>query len=268
MLNRLAPVLLAAGALLAQQGGPHTFTPADIEEGGRLYRTSCASCHGPDGDRVQGIDLGHARFRRAASDDDAIRFIRSGIPGTAMPPSNLSELQAGMIVAYFHSIAGETSRKPALTGDPARGATLYAGKGGCRNCHRIKGEGSRLGPDLSEIGSSRRTSQLETALLDPDAEIAAQNRPFRVVTKAGATITGRLLNEDAFTIQVFDSKEQLLSLDKTDLREYSFVDKSPMPSFRDKLSQQELADVVSYLTTLKTPEKPAAAGRGGSAAPR
>ena len=76
-------------------------------------------------------------------------------------------------------------------------------------------------------------------------------RSFRVVTRDGVAITGRLLNHDAFTVQLLDSQEQLRSFQKSNLREYAFVDNSPMPSYRDKLSAEELADLVSYLVSLK-----------------
>ena len=72
-----------------------------------------------------------------------------------------------------------------------------------------------------------------------------------VVTKNGATFTGILLNQDAFTIQLMDSTERLRSFLKTNLKEFSFVDKSPMPSYQGRLSREEVADVVSYLVTLK-----------------
>ena len=62
--------------------------------------------------------------------------------------------------------------------------------------------------------------------------------------------TGRLLNIDSFTVQMLDSKEQLRSFMKSDLRDFGFV-ASPMPSFKGRLSGQEIADVVSYLVSLK-----------------
>ena len=147
-----------------------------------------------------------------------------------------------------------------LTGDAARGQTILEGKGNCMSCHRIKGVGSRIGPDLSEAGA-RRPQQLETKLLNPDAEINAANRPYRVTLKNGTVVNGRLLNEDTFTVQLMDDKENLRSFVKSDLREYVFVEKSPMPSYKDKLSGQEIADVVAYLGTFRPP--PGAGGRGG-----
>jgi mono/diheme cytochrome c family protein len=43
---------------------------------------------------------------------------------------------------------------------------------------------------------------------------------------------------------------------KSDLREHGFVEKSPMPSYRGKLDPQELADLVSYLVSLKVRATP------------
>jgi hypothetical protein len=67
----------------------------------------------------------------------------------------------------------------------------------------------------------------------------------------GSAITGRLLNQDTFTIQILDLKEQLQSLQRSNIRERAFVDKSPMPSYSGKLSSQEMTDLVSYLVSLK-----------------
>ena len=69
-------------------------------------------------------------------------------------------------------------------------------------------------------------------MLDPDAEILPENRFYRVVTRDGATITGRLLNHDTFQVLMLDAKEQLRSFDKSELREHGFVKESAMPSYR------------------------------------
>jgi putative heme-binding domain-containing protein len=150
------------------------------------------------------------------------------------------------------------------SGDPANGRAIFEGKGACTNCHRIKGNGSHFGPDLSEVGV-RSPEQLEISILDPDAEIAPANRIIRVVLKNGTTTVGRLLNEDTFSLQMIDKTERLLSFQKADLREYVFETKSPMPSFRDKLTAQEVADLVAYLSTFRPP--PGAPGRGAAPAP-
>jgi len=93
-------------------------------------------------------------------------------------------------------------------------------------------------------------AQLQRDLLEPEAEISAANRMFRAVLKDGSTVSGRLLNLDPFNVQLFDSKERLVTLQRSDLREFSPV-KSQMPSYRDKLTSQELSDLLAYLYSLK-----------------
>jgi putative heme-binding domain-containing protein len=237
---------LAAGASLTAQHN----TAQDIQDGGRVFRDTCANCHGPDGDEVAGIDLGRGVFRRAKTDQDLSQIIRSGIPGTAMPASNFSEAQAEQVVAYLRSVAA-TKRSVSAVGNLDRGKAVFDGKGTCTTCHRVNGTGARLGPDLSNVGQLRRAVELETSLLDPGKEIFYTNRTYRVVTKSGQTITGRLLNLDSFTVLMLDGKEQLRSFDKSTLRDFGIVDASPMPSYKDTLNAQELADVVSYLVSLK-----------------
>jgi cytochrome c oxidase cbb3-type subunit III len=240
-----ATLILFSSTLLAQ----HSYTPADIEDGGRLYNNTCAACHGANGDRVSGVDLMHGKFRRAATDDGVAAIIQKGIPGTAMPPHALTDFQAGTIVAYLRSVAADAGSISG-TGDVNRGKAIFEGKGACLMCHSVRNNGSLVGPDLTDIGSIRRAAQLERSLLDPDAEILAQNRTYRVVTRDGTVITGRLLNRDVFTIQLMDA-QGLRSFQKANLKESGFVEKSPMPSYRGKLSAEELADLVSYLVSLK-----------------
>jgi len=241
--------LLASGALFAQ----HSYTAADIEDGGRLYRLNCVNCHGPDGNALPNADLSKGKFRHApnGTESELITIMEKGIKGTAMPPNeSFNDFQAATIVAYLHSFADNPSHRSGLLGDSARGKELFDHKGGCLACHRVNSEGSRVGPNLTVIGANRRTVELEHSLIDPNAQAAPQNRSVRVVTKDGTTVTGRLLNIDTFTIQLLDSSENLRSFSRADLRESTVLDKSSMPSYKDKLSPQEIADVVSYLASL------------------
>ena len=246
---RLSPFLLGGGTLLAQNIHPQR----DVELGRQLFVANCAICHGPDGDRVPQVDLGHGKFRRATSDEDLVRTIKDGIRETAMPgfSNDFLDTEIGTIVAYLRYMAS-TARSVSAPGDAARGRVIFEGKsGGCFDCHRVKDKGSRVGPDLTDIGAVRRSVELERSVVEPDAEILPSNRFIRVVTEDGLTVTGRLLNQDTFTVQLIDSKERLLSFQRSRLREYAFVEESPMPSYRDKLNRQQLADLVSYLVSLK-----------------
>ena len=87
--------------------------------------------------------------------------------------------------------------------------------------------------------------------MDPAPEVRPQNRMARVVTRDGATITGRLLHHDTFTLLLLDSQEELRAFNKADLRDLTVIKSNPKTSYRGRLTTQELADVVGYLVTLK-----------------
>ena len=226
-------------------------TAQDLLDGERAYRDrGCANCHGPNGDLIPGINFSAGQFRRQMTDADLSRIIRQGIPNTPMPASNVTEAQAGQIVAYLRSLAAGKAAT-AVKGDAARGKLVFDGKGNCASCHSVAGVGGRRGPDLSNVGQARRAPELERALLDPKADVQPNHRYYRVVLQDGTTVTGLLMGYDTFNVRLLDSKEQLRSFVKSELKSHGFVD-TPMPSYKNTLTPQELADVVSYLSSLRT----------------
>jgi putative heme-binding domain-containing protein len=250
MLRRALSFLFWGASMLAAQEHAGHYSQADIERGSRIYGANCSPCHGSAGDLLPNVNLRTGKFRHAASDEDLGRVIVSGVPGTAMPPHKFDVAELTGIVAYIRTL-GDSRSASTATGDAARGRALFEGKGGCLNCHRVRGHGSRSAPDLSEIGAIRPPEALERSLVDPSAAMLPMNRPVRAVTADGKAIAGRRLNEDTYSVQLIDGDERLVSLLKSELREYKVLTESPMPSYRDKLSAQELADVAAYLRTLK-----------------
>jgi len=246
----LACILLGVLALWAQEG--HGVTPADIQRGEQIFVTNCARCHGPNGDAISGVDLASNKFRHARTDRELMDLIKKGIPGTPMPPGNYTDDQASAIVAYLHSMGNAPrSTFDANPGNPARGKTIFDGKGQCRTCHRVNEQGGFTGPDLSSIGGERRPADLQRSLVDPSAGIRDTNRPVRAVTLDGTVIQGTLLNYDTYSLQLLDTSGKLRSLRTDKLRGYELMKTSPMPSYKDQLTAQETADLVSYLVTLK-----------------
>ena len=255
MRTLIATIVLSAAAVAALPAAAQHATAFDVEDGARSFASYCAACHGPDGNLIPGVDLGHGQFRRPLTDEELVGIITNGIPNTAMPATpRLSEDGVRRVVAYLRANAETSAENVAAGGDPARGRKLFEGKGECTDCHRVNGLGSRVGPDLSDIGRLRRAVEIRDSLLDPEAEVQPNNRFYLVVTRDGKEVKGRLLNRDTFTVQLLDTDEHLRSFAVADLREHGFAD-TPMPSFKKKLNDRQIADLVSYLVTLQGPSQ-------------
>ena len=250
----LATVLWTIGltTALAQAQAPlhdSQYSDADIAYGASLYTAKCVTCHGAQGDGIGGVNLRSGTFRNATIDRDLERFIRAGSPA-GMPPFALDNADMAGIVAYLRNM-NYFDTAAVKTGDIARGRAIFNGKGACTGCHRIGVAGSRVAPNLSDIGVVRSAGSLQRSLLDPATQMMPINRPIRVVTKDGTIISGRRLNEDTYSLQIIDDRERLHSFVKADLRDYTISKTSPMPSYRSTLSSEEIADVLAYLLSLK-----------------
>src|SRR5947209_2029942 len=156
LLPLLLPVLLSAqhDQTSPPVRNPAMMNPASIAAGAQLYITSCAGCHGPDGIGGRGPNLVRQLQSHQLKDDELFVTIRNGVAGTDMPPTRLSDDDTWKLIAYLRALTGPASDSK-IPGDAAAGETVYwSSKGGCSNCHAIMGRGSRMGPDLSNIGGS------------------------------------------------------------------------------------------------------------------
>jgi putative heme-binding domain-containing protein len=133
---------------------------------------------------------------------------------------------------------------------PVAGENLFRDKG-CSACHLVRGLGGENGPDLSVIGSQRSADHLRESILNPDAEIARDYRTVRIMLSNGAAYSGFLMNEDTYQVQLRDTSKGLVALQRRDIRKIDMDAKSSMPSFRGKLSDAEVSDLVTWLASLK-----------------
>lgn len=223
---------------------------ADVDAGGRIYRSHCAECHGLKGEGGRGPDLTRGEYRHGSSDAALARTISRGIPGTQMPGIYHDEYQVQQLVAFVRSLAGGGPRTNP-PGNAANGSALFRGKGGCAACHAVAGEGGRSGPDLSYIGSMRTPAHLRSSVLEPDKDLSPAWWWVEAAGPAGSW-SGLRLNEDTYTIQILDAGDRLVSLEKAKLTRLD-IDKrkSRMPSYQGKLSPSEIDDLVAYLYSLQ-----------------
>jgi putative heme-binding domain-containing protein len=223
-------------------------TPADIAAGARIFRSHCADCHGLKGEGGKGPNLTTGIFFHGSSDLELFNNITDGIPGTPMLGVFFSDNQVWQLVAYVRSL----SQRPAgqIRVVSVAGENLFREKG-CSGCHLVRGQGGEKGPDLSVIGSQRSAEHLREAILNPDAVIAREYRTFKVTHKNGTAYSGFLMNEDTYHVQLHDTAKGLVTVARRDIRKLDIDPHSSMPSFKGKLSDSEVNDLVAWLSTLQ-----------------
>ena len=259
--------LLSAGGLRleAQEKNPYAGDAKVAKLGEYQFRSNCAFCHGlgaQGGGR--GPDLTRAQKHHGTTDAELFHNIHDGIAGTAMPAATNGGIGVGMsdeeiwqVITYIRSV--EKKASAAETGGAAHGKELFYGSAGCGTCHMVNGKGGRLGPDLSSTGASRSVEYLTESLRNPSKRLAEGiSEPLKdfsqeyetvtVVTVDGTKLQGVVLNEDSFTVQMLDTREQLHPFEKSKLRSYVKTRESLMPAYDAKaLPEKELKDIIAFL---------------------
>jgi len=260
----------------ARPGGRNPFAGNQqaVTDGQEIYNRVCTACHGYDGDsgeRAPGLGASGRRYLRV-SDQDLFDAIEKGIPGTQMPPSGLAESDAWKVTAYIRGLRGTAIDTPAK-GNVEHGEQVYWGKGGCSECHMLRGKGGLLGPDLLNVAGRRKLYAIRDALTKPEHRFTPdggrhevnlaplQNyQAVRVVTRGGETVRGVLKNEDSFSLQMFGTDNELHLFLRDELREVIYEQKSLMPTDYDKrLTAGEFQDLLAFLTRQASVRAPARA---------
>jgi cytochrome c oxidase cbb3-type subunit III len=263
---------LIALPLLAQDKNPFAGDPKAAKVGESQFRANCAFCHGlgaRGGGR--GPDLTRAQKKHGNADADLFRTINEGVPGTAMPPNGATQQGVGMteeeiwqVITYIRSVQAKAPAQ--AVGNAGHGKEIFYGSGACGTCHMVQGKGGRLGPDLTGTGSARSTDYIIDSIRNPNRRLAQgiseamkefsqEYETVTVVDAGGQKFQGVVLNEDNFTLQMLDTREQLHLFEKDKLRSFEKTRESLMPAYDPKmLPEKDLQDIVAYLLAVGSPE--------------
>jgi putative heme-binding domain-containing protein len=132
-----------------------------------------------------------------------------------------------------------------LTGNAERGAALY--RQNCAACHRLKGEGANVGPDLGTV-ADKPVGTLLAAILDPNQAFETRYINYTTVTRGGRELSGIIAAETPNSITLRNAAVADETILRGDIKELTSSRLSLMPEgFENILKPQEMADLIAYI---------------------
>jgi len=207
--RRLLLVLAAAGLVALVAAGCGTGS-ADVERGRVLFIQQCGTCHkfaqagtttqigpdldaafalaradGMDSDTIEGIVAAQIEFPRPSTENPAV-----SMPAGLVEGKDLDDVAA--YVARYAGVPG--AAPPKVPGGP--GAQVFANNG-CGGCHTLAeaDAGGVTGPNLDEVLSGQTAAQIDTSIVDPNAEITEGFPPDVMPANYGEMITPEQLEQ-------------------------------------------------------------------------
>ncbi len=121
----------------------------------------------------------------------------------------------------------------------------------CVKCHRFRGSGGMLGPDLTSASGRFGLRDLLTSIIEPAENISDQYRLTNFELQSGRVLSGRVVNLDQDTYRVavdMYRPDRLVTVRVDEIAHQQPSTTSAMPTgLLDILTMDEIADLVAYL---------------------
>ena len=135
-----------------------------------------------------------------------------------------------------------------LRGDAQQGLAVFTKH--CSACHKAKGVGHEVGPNLAAI-KNRSPKAMLTAILDPNAAVEDKYRSYTVLTDDGTVFTGMIANETSTVITIRGQKDETKTIFRSDIQQIKSLGTSVMPEGLEKsVSPTDMSHVLAFLGEL------------------
>src|SRR6184192_3089742 len=119
------------------------------------------------------------------------------MPAAGMPAFDLPIAELEAVTLFVRSLSASSADANA-PGDRAAGELFFFGKGGCAECHMVRGWGRAVGPDLSAVGREMTLDEIGEAVRKPSAKIKPGYEVVRVRLREGGAIRGFARNQNLY----------------------------------------------------------------------
>jgi len=131
-------------------------------------------------------------------------------------------------------------------GDASAGRKTFV-KATCAACHD---GGGAVGPSLQGVSKRFGRDDLLTSILQPSKDVSPRYRPTHITTTDGKSFVGMIVYEAVDGIILQTGPDTTIRVTGVSIETKRTLDTSLMPTgLLDKLTDQEIADLVAYLQT-------------------
>lgn len=204
-----------------------------------------------------------------ASEADAVlaAWVDRLLDGSAEPAVRLDVLEAarkragaevaGRLARYEDGLAKDDPlaryRVALLGGDARAGGRVFREKAEvyCLRCHKVRGEGGEVGPELTGLGQKKEREYLLESIVMPSKQIA-EGFETRVLALAdGTVLTGVVKNESDDTLTLITPEAVVMQVAKDQVEEQRGGDSAMPADLVEKLTLRELRDLIEFLATVR-----------------
>ena len=121
----------------------------------------------------------------------------------------------------------------------------------CSRCHKVKGVGGNVGPDLAMTLTNRSREYLLESIVAPSKTIAPGYESVTVVLKSGVSFAGTVRSETETELVLDSPEDGLTTIKKADIESRKTGLSGMQPNLSENLSKRELRDLIEFLATLR-----------------
>jgi putative heme-binding domain-containing protein len=161
------------------------------------------------------------------------------------------KLLASLVSADREKVLADYDAAVGMKGNLIRGASAFGRR--CATCHRFRGRGNEIGPNLAGL-RDKSSRNLLIAVLDPNRAVERAYVEYVVATADGKAVNGMIVSESSNSFTIAQPNGQKHDILRADVEDFSGTGKSFMPEGLEKdFSIQELADVFAFLQSAPQP---------------